>query len=363
MSKQILHIVEPTLFDQTGHGYSYVHSLLQANTKFDIHVWLDKRGQDLLPKHLCVAHLFFWRPLRQLQKIFLYYQLSRSPSTIFVSTADLWDLRVLTFWAKYFRAQAKIFIHFHQFKQTTKKISALQSLAYANPSVIFTPTEKLSEVFSKVGFKCVTVPCPTFYPQRTVESEAGIFKKLLYAGAARSDKGFATVIQLLRNMRANQDYTPFAIQISMPNSQRYDTQTTQALQMLETIPSENLTLYKHTLDKETYLGLFQNAICLLLYDQKGYSDKFSGIALDAFYAGCPIITVRNTWMGDTATKYQAGIAVESCDIELIKEAIYTVIKNYAFYQQNAKNAAVHLQKQHDPSNTLNCLEINAGLSK
>lgn len=352
MSKQTLNIIEPTLFDQTGHGYSYVQSLLLANTQFDINVWLDKRGQGLLAKHLCNSKLYFWRPLRQLQKIFLYYKLTRTQSTIFVSTADLWDLKLLTFWAKCLKTRAKIFIHFHQFKQTTKKISALQALAYANPSTILTPTAKLSQVFSKVGFNCVTVPCPTFYPQRDVNIEAGTFKHLLYAGAARSDKGFATVVQLLMNLRANQNYLPFALQASPPNSLRYDAQTAQALKLLENIPSENLTLYKQTLDKEQYLNLFNNAICLLLYDQQGYNDKFSGIALDAFYAGCPVITVSNTWMGDTATQYQAGIAVEKCDLELIKEAINKIINNYAFYHQNAKLAAVELQKQHDPANTL-----------
>ena len=52
---QKLHLIEPTLFDQTGHGFSYTSSLVQANSyldndstmKFDISLWIDKRGREL----------------------------------------------------------------------------------------------------------------------------------------------------------------------------------------------------------------------------------------------------------------------------------------------------------------------------
>lgn len=354
MSKQ-LHIIEPTLFDQTGHGYSYVHSLLQANVGqgLTINVWMDRRGKNLLGNN-CVPHLYFWRKLRQLQKIALYFKLCLTQDIIFVSTSDLWDLKVLHFWSKLVNSRAKIYLHFHQFKQTSKKLQVLRKLATSTLNIL-TPTAKLTNIFVQAGFNCHTIPCPTFYPERKTMVQTPTFSKLLYAGAARSDKGFPMVVQLLQHLRSQQNLVPFAIQVSAPNSNRYDESTQAALQTLHSLNVPNLTLYAQTLDQAQYLELFNNAICLLLYDQTGYSDKFSGIALDAFYAGCPVVTVSNTWMGDTATHYKAGIAVDKYDLSTIQDAIATIMQDYAFYQSNAQKAAIELQQLHDPLNTLQCL--------
>lgn len=353
MSKN-LHIVEPTLFDQTGHGYSYVLSLLQANEDnwFTTTVWLDKRGKNLLEKNLCSAQPFFWRPLRQVQKIMLYARLLKTADVIFVSTADSWDLKLLSFWLKIIPTKCSVFTHFHQFKRSAKKLSVLKKLSQNSKINILTATEKLAQVFIDAGFAHAKfIPCPSFYPQRETITTQG-FTKVLYAGAARSDKGFPVVINLLQDLRLNNNYLRFEIQASTPNSNRYDEKTLQALEQLKDIPETNLTIHRHTLDKEKYLTLFNDAICLLLYDSNGYNDKFSGIALDAFYAGCPVITIANTWMGDTAVKYQAGIALHDYSYTNILNAINTIIDNYAFYHNNAKNAAINLQQLHDPKNTL-----------
>ncbi len=356
MHKQILNLIEPTLYDQTGHSYGYVMSLIKANSDctFDMRVWLDRRGKHLLANTTSTAKAYFFRPLRQLQKLFLYLKLLRRTETIFISTTELWDLKILAFYSKYFTTKAKIVLHFHQFKQTHSKINALKKLALvATGFTILTPTDRLTNIFKTSGFNnCKTIACPTFSAPRNVNNNTAKFSKVLYAGAARRDKGFPTVINLLQHFRTQQNNIPFEIQVSAPNSQRYDEATQQALQLLETIPGNNLILHKATLDQSQYLDLFNNSICLLLYDKNDYSDKFSGVALDAFYAGCPIITVKNTWMGDTTEKYQAGIALDNYDNTIIQQAIENIIKNYAKFNHNAKCAAIELSAAHDPMNTL-----------
>lgn len=360
MSKVILNLIEPTLYDQTGHSYGYVLSLINANSEFDMRIWLDRRGKNLLTNTASTTKAYFFRPLRQLQKLFLYFRLLQRQETIFIGTTELWDLKILAFYAKYFTSKAKIILHFHQFKQTESKLAALQALApIAKNFTILTPTDRLTNVFRTNGFNnSQTVPCPVFSSPRDLNTGPAKFSKILYAGAARRDKGFPTVINVLKYFRSQQDNTKFEIQISAPNSQRYDTATQQALQLLETIAADaNLILHKTTLDQRQYLNLFSNSICLLMYDKNDYSDKFSGVALDAFYAGCPIITVKNTWMGDTAEKYQAGIALDTCEQAAIHKAVYDIINNYAQYNHNAKKAALELSTAHDPKNTLACMML------
>jgi glycosyltransferase involved in cell wall biosynthesis len=355
MPKQILNLIEPTLYDQTGHSYGYVLSLINANHdfNFDIQIWLDRRGNKLLQNTSVTARAYFFRPLRQLQKLFLYFKLLKQDQTIFISTTELWDLKILAFYTKFFATKAKVVLHFHQFKQTESKLAALRAIApIATNFTILTPTDRLTNIFTTNGFNCKTVPCPVFSAPRDINNSTAKFSKILYAGAARRDKGFPTVISLLRHFRKQHNNTTFEIQVSAPNSQRYDDATQQALQLLQSMPNDNLILHKTTLDQSQYLDLFNNSICLLLYDKNDYSDKFSGVALDAFYAGCPIITAKNTWMGDTAEKYQAGIALDNYDNDSIQQAAEQIINNYAQYHINAKKAALELSAAHDPRNTL-----------
>ena len=107
--------------------------------------------------------------------------------------------------------------------------------------------------------------------------------------------GFPLVIDLLSYLRKTGNELSFEIQISTPTSLRYDKATQIALNKLKALPKQNLITHKQTLNKTQYQNLFPGAICLLIYDHKSYHDKFSGVALDAFYAGCPVITATNTF--------------------------------------------------------------------
>ncbi len=89
-----LHIIEPTLADQTGHCHAYVHSLIQANAafKYDLHVWLNRRGRTLYPGARVRLRPYFRRRWRKLQKFFCLRSLLRSGKTIFIPTAGRIDL-------------------------------------------------------------------------------------------------------------------------------------------------------------------------------------------------------------------------------------------------------------------------------
>ncbi len=351
-----LHLLEPTLFDQSGHNYTYVQSLITANKNFNfaLHVWMDKRGDGLLQNFACVSRAYFYRPLRRVQKIPLYYKLLQNPDIICVGTSELWDLQLLAWIARRIKASAKVILHFHQFKQTPKKIASLQRIAAMQLNfAIITPSEKLTAFFQQHGFaNATTIYFPTYYPAPKINIATAKFAKVLYAGAARNDKGFPAVIDLLQYNREQNRDTFFEIQISAPNSQRYDAPTKQALKQLADLPATNLQLHEDTLNAQQYLQLFNNAICLLLYNQHNYHDKFSGVALDAFYAGCPIITAKHTWMGDVVEQYGAGITLSDYAPTSVQAAIDHIAENYQQFHANAQQAALSLRALHDPSNTL-----------
>lgn len=352
---QTLHLIEPTLYDQTGHGFSYTSSLIQANNyMFQLHIWFDRRGKNLFEKFSCITHPFFNRKIRRIQKILLYYKLLQTTSIIYVCTAEFSDLLLLHWLSKIIPVKAKIFLHFHQFSQNKKKLKHLNKIAYINDVFyLLTPTEQLTNIFRNAGFHhCYTIPCPSFPRNISNERHEPRFKKIIYAGAARNDKGFPEIVALIKHTKNLGLHLPFELQISPPNSGHYDQETQAALSELDLLPVDNLILHKQTLDQLQYQNLFNDAICLLLYDAHYYHDKFSGVTLDALYAGCPIITVSNTWMGDTVIRFNAGLTVTKRDPETIFNSIKIIKENYQYYAQNAVTASTILAKEHAPENTL-----------
>ena len=73
-----LHIVEPTLQDQTGHCYALVMDLLNIHSSksMNCHIWLSQQGEQLFSaQHQITEHNFFSRRLRRMQALFLYRKL------------------------------------------------------------------------------------------------------------------------------------------------------------------------------------------------------------------------------------------------------------------------------------------------
>ena len=369
-ANQILNLVEPTLTGLSGHEYGYVASLIQANKSFGfkMHVWLGSRVDNkqvlskLLHLNKCSIKIikYFIRPIRQIQKFFLYYKFLKNKQLFYVCTAGLIDLIICDFLHKIFKFDnfaERAFFHFHQFNKQSNKILRLTNISITAKKnfKILTTTNNLTKIFSDCGFvACKTIGCPSFPPKNTIEKVQYNFNKILYAGVARQDKGFSLVVDTIIAMQPQHANLPFVLQITPPNSNRFDQQTMLALTKLQKVVNANhrIKLCRNALVANQYQELFLGAICLLVYEQKQYVDKFSGVTLDAFYAGCPVITVANTWMGDITSRYNAGIVLTQPTINSVKDAILTIVEKYNYYHVNSKQAAKYLIKIHDPKHSL-----------
>ena len=186
----------------------------------------------------------------------------------------------------------------------------------------------------------------------TLDKMASQPVKLLYAGIANKAKGFpivANLVETLNNLNANY---PIHIQLTPPSSGRYDSATQEAIVRLKQSTYPQLNLHESTPDKQAFLTQFQNSICLQLYDSENYRDKFSGICLDALLCGAPVITVKNTWMGDRIAKYQAGIVLNNLAMDDIVSAVHRSFEHYRELQNHVLNATHELRNAHHPHKTL-----------
>ena len=111
-------------------------------------------------------------------------------------------------------------------------------------------------------------------------------------GSARQDKGFSHVVDPLAYLHKQGIKVPVVMQISGEHYRKYDAATLADIQRLKAIAYPQLQLRPETLNPDQYARLFAGAICLQLYNPSDFSDRVSGVTLDAFSAGSPVVADR-----------------------------------------------------------------------
>lgn len=163
-----------------------------------------------------------------------------------------------------------------------------------------------------------------------------------YLGAARPEKGFCEIFNLVK--KAPENYH-FLIQYNILPNYRNEPQTKKYLEKLKGMSRKNLILIKGPLPKERYLECIQNSsIILLLYKREYYQYSISGILLEAFAFGKPVITTSGTWLAEQVQKYGGGIILDEVSPERILNAIDKILENYSKFRQEAINAGIKLQQ-------------------
>ena len=115
-----------------------------------------------------------------------------------------------------------------------------------------------------------------------------------------------------------------------------------------------------TLTRPDYVNLFRGAICLQPYDRTEYGNKLSGITLDAFTVGAPIVTLSRTWMAKMVEQFDAGLVVEEPTSDALYRAIEAVRDKYEHYSANAVQAGRSLKNQNQWASLIDMLKDKDG---
>jgi hypothetical protein len=351
----VIHIVAPTLQDRTGHCYSHVLSLLKANEnrRARLEIWAGRKARDLFPDtDACRVHRYFSRPLQRLQTLFLYRQLLRRPGRIYLPTGTRTDLLLLDWAARKPIPRAKVFMLFHWLKLSERKQRYMTKIAQKHPDIVtMGPTDGIVQLLRLCGFsRAQQVPYPITPvkhggPQK---GDAAGFRYLLFAGAARADKGFVHVVELVRFLARQKASIPVMIQCSPPHTGVHEPAVAAALKELDAIDYPYLQRSEATLDEEAYFNLFAGAVSLQLYDPQDYaSDRISGVTLDALSSGSPVLVTAGTWMARVAERFGAGLAVADLSPSVIADATRQIQDEFASFQAAALHAGEVLQREND----------------
>ena len=334
-----LQVIEPTLEDYSGHCHSLVASLVRASQGNAIELWKGEAAVPMTFGPQVTIHSHFRRRDRLSQMLRLLHRLLRARGPIVITTARTLDLALVALVAPGRVPADRVFLYFHWLRVTRFKRRLLRFIAARQPDLaVFCTTERLVDVFRESGFRDVAI---LSYPAPQTSQRAALvpFRRVLYAGAARRDKGFGIVVDLVRLLASRNAEIPIAVQITPDHYGKYDAPTVEDIARLEAIRYAPLTLIRETPSPAEYASNFPGSICLQPYDPAEFRDRVSGVTLDALAHGCPIVATEGTWTASLIGPYGAGIAVANPDAESVHAAMLTLRDDYARYQQRALAAA------------------------
>ena len=344
----VFNIVEPTLMSDAGHCSSFISALLSANVgKTAFRLWVNKQAEVTLASAHVEMRRYFYRKIRRLQSFFLYRKLLRLNNKLFISTAGRTDILLLAWAARGMIPPGKVFLYFHWLNPTASKLRSLHKLAIHQPNlVILGPTPSVVKVFKEAGFvDARVVPYPI--TQRSVNDAARKtgFKHLLYAGAARQDKGFKQIVDLVEYLYQKNSQIPVTIQTSAEHFGKCDAATLADIERLKSTPYAHLTLRTEVLSSSEYAALYSGAIAIQLYNITDFTDRVSGVTLDAFSAGCPVISTANTWIARMVARFDAGLVTDDLSPQAVLQSAAAIIADYPRYNTNADTAGQVLQQE------------------
>jgi hypothetical protein len=358
---ELINVIEPTLKDETGHCYSFIQSISLAAPTQQFRLWTAREFKGSFASANLKVERWFSRRIRRLQAFFLYRRLLKEPGRILIATAGRTDLLLLD-WARRRIPAGKVYLYFHWFRDSEKKRRLLQRIAERHPSlVILGPTRSVVSTFTECGFKNTLItPYPITPVERGALRPVHAFRYLLFAGAARKDKGFHLLADFIVHCADCQAEVPVTIQTSSAHYDKYDAETTLALKAIRAADYPHLTEVTGTLFQAQYLDLFPGAICIQLYDRADFVDRISGITLDALSNGAPIVTLSGTWIADMVKRFDAGIVLEEPESESILAAVRQIAASYDSYRERAYAAGEMLQVENDAGHLVRILTGAAG---
>ncbi len=345
-----LHIVEPTLTGDTGHCLSLVRSLAGAAVQAgagDLTLWAG-RGAAAAWQGPGRLQTFFHRRWRRLQGLWLLRRLLRQPGRIIVATAGSADL-VMADWAASGRIPPrKLYLFVHWVGAKANKVELLRKIARRQPNLqILAPTAAVADLFARCGFQTTVVPYPV---EALADSEPGAapgpFRHLLVAGGARMDKGFGRVVDLVEEMHLRGMTLPIVVQTSSEQRHLQDSELARSMARLRRSNYPGLSMRDEAMDPAAYRALFEGAVVIQPYRTRDFSDRVSGVTLDALAAGAPVVTTEGTWMARLVSQMGAGVATADLSANGLLRAVQTVLSDHAGFAARARAASARVRTDH-----------------
>jgi heptosyltransferase III len=351
-----LHIVEPGLVSAAGHSYeltkSLVHAWMSRSDAAPASIWLGRTFSNELQKEAwrhprIELHRHFHHSYRKLQSLLLYRQQWVDDAVIVLPTARLLDMLLL--WvARPAYPLAQVVVYLHWIKEKPWRLKLIQWLLNRMPELrILTTTEHLYGLLQAVGIERVAhqpYPLTASLDGPETKLDAQKFRHLLYAGAAREDKGFPLVVDLLEALAQQGRLPPAVIQVNGEKSVDPGPDMSESVARLRALAATHpqIDIIEEALSSAEYQSLFQGAIVLQLYDPVAFRNRVSGVTLDALAAGAIPLACQGTWSAALLENQGAGAVLE--DRQPTESALALIERlRHEFAAESARSRSAHVR--------------------
>jgi hypothetical protein len=353
----VLNIIEPTLNSYTGHCYSLVETIAQAAPVDQVRIWAGRESAKFWQGRGQIEPYFF-RSIRKFQSYFLFRRLLTKPGKILLSTAGTSDLVLLKLAAQGTIPENKVYLYVHWLGAKASKAEKLAKIAKQQPNLeVLCATASTTSFFKNLGFRSSSVAYPMANAAIKTQPEQQ-FRHLLFAGAARLDKGFEHITALVEDLARAQSSWPIWVQASSTHQARHEPEILAQIERLRQSGYAKLRLLENTLSPNDYQAMFSGAISIQPYSASDFEDRVSGVTLDALSAGCPVVVTANTWLGRVVMKHNAGVATNDLSPLGLKIAVEAVLRDYAGYSRRAATAGQLLRRQHSAAEMMTAIFQN-----
>lgn len=213
--------------------------------------------------------------------------------------------------------------------------------------VYLTDSHRLrDEYLANTGLELSVLPVPVELPParatRSAQRKPGQRLRISYLGAARSDKGFAELPNIVRTVLDSEfaSQAEFYIQASASGAGYVENECRQAIEDLKLIQSSVgdsvVCLLEKPLDESDYKALLAlSDLILLPYTGHSYKVQTSGILIEAAIYQVPCIVPKGTWMEDELAVTGGGKAFSPDVPGSAGYAVLAVLRTYENYARMA----------------------------
>ena len=259
-----------------------------------------------------------------------------------------------------------------QAKLYGKQVNAVLSGINGHLVRLHATTEPLARQLGEVGVEVTPIPYPT-RPRATVDKSRDILPldqrslKIVLAGLPRAEKGRGQMKAMLSGIWDTHLKTgDFSIAMQMPRRRwqrmipmNLRNEYRQAIEN-EGTDAGRLEIKSGDLDTESYNRFLDSAdVGLFLYEPQRYVARCSGVLLEMFLRGVPVIVPKGCWLSEQLELAggEGGVGYSYQSIDQLPQLLRQVRREYPSIRRRAALHAQRIRDLHNASNTLSVMGI------
>jgi glycosyltransferase involved in cell wall biosynthesis len=255
---------------------------------------------------------------------------------------------------------------FYQDAVAARAFRLLESAARQRPIRLATDSARLARRYrrwTKLPIEVLPIPHTVAVASHGAGRDPAKPLRVVSLGNARDEKGILEILQVIRLLEKKPvgARLEFVLQCNHP----WPKAVAEALRRFASHCPANVRLVGEALDSEAYYRELNLAdVVLAPYWRSIYDARTSGVFLEAWAAGKPVITTQETWMSDQLQNSGAGIACPDQNPAALARAVEEIERDYETYAQRAAAASTECRQWHNPDSLVTLLaEPPAGDSR